>query len=206
MNSVVILLNGDFPSHEIPLSVLNKSDYIICCDGAINQLDDFGLIPDIIIGDLDSIKVSLKVKYKDKIIEIKRQTDTDFEKALKYCVENNIDDVKILGIAGKRDDQYLSNIFLGFEYSQKLNIEMYSNFGSFHFVKKEQSFKSYNGQIISIFSNLKEAKIKTKNLKYHLNEEPLPNLYSGVSNESLSSEFSLEVDGGSVMVYLLYRN
>ena len=206
MNSVVILLNGEFPINEIPLSVLNKSDYIICCDGAINQLEEFGLIPDIIIGDLDSIKVSLKEKYKDKIIEIKRQTDTDLEKALKYCIENNIDDVKILGFAGKRDDQYLSNIFLGFEYSQKLIIEMYSDFGSFHFVKKEQTFESYKGQTISIFSNSKEAKIKTKNLKYHLNEEPLPSLYSGVSNESISSEFSLEVDGGSIIVYFLYRN
>ena len=165
MKNVVILLNGDFPSHEIPLSVLNKSDYIICCDGAVNQLEEFGISPDLIIGDLDSIKVSLKEKYKDKIIEKKRQTDTDLEKALKYCFENKIEDLKILGIAGKRDDQYLSNIFLGFEYSQSLNIEMYSNFGSFHFVKKEQTFESYKGQTISIFSNSEEARIKTKNLK-----------------------------------------
>ena len=206
MNNVVILLNGDYPSHGIPLFVLNKSDYIICCDGAVNQLEKFGLSPYLIIGDLDSIKVSLKEKYKDKIIGIKRQTDTDLEKALKYCIENNIDDVKILGIAGKRDDQYLSNIFLGFEYSQKINIEMYSDFGSFHFVKKEQTFESYKGQKISIFSKSEEAEIKTKNLKYHLNKESIPYLYSGVSNQSLSSRFSLEVTGDSVMIYLLYRN
>ena len=96
MNNVVILLNGEFPIHEIPLSVLNKSDFIICCDGAVNQLEEFGFNLDLIIGDLDSIKVSLKEKYKDKIIEKKRQTDTDFEKALKYCVENEIGKVKIL--------------------------------------------------------------------------------------------------------------
>ena len=66
MKNVVILLNGDFPSHEIPLSVLNKSDYIICCDGAVNQLEEFGISPDLIIGDLDSINNDIKKKNTKK--------------------------------------------------------------------------------------------------------------------------------------------
>jgi len=206
LKNVVILLNGEFPNHDFTISILNKSDYIICCDGAVNQLEDFGLNPSIIIGDMDSINDSLKNKYANKLIQIKEQTDTDLEKALNYCVNNKINEVNILGFSGKRDDQYLSNIFLGFEYSHKLNIEMYSNFGSFFFVNKKQIFESFKGQTVSIFSISKETTIKTNNLKYFLNEDSLPFLYSGISNESISNWFSLKVAGGSIMVYILHRN
>ena len=201
----MILANGDFPTHKFSKNILNQSNYIICCDGAVNQLIVNGLSPDLIIGDMDSINDSFIEKYSEKIVQLKRQSDTDLEKALKYCVENNFKYVKVLGFSGKRDDLYLSNIFLCFTYSEKLNIEMYSNFGSFKFVNSKQSFDSFKGQIISLFSNSKEIKIKTNYLKYHLNEDSLVHLYSGVSNESLAGEFSVEVEGGVVMVYQLFK-
>ena len=203
---MVILLNGEFPSHELPLSILKKSQYIICCDGAVNQLESFGLNPDVIIGDMDSINDFLKQKYSTKLVHIKRKTDTDFEKSLKYCIENNIDSVKVLGFSGERDDQYLSNIFLSFEYSRNLKIEMYSGFGSFNFVNEKQTFESFIGQKISLFSNYKETKIKTENLKYNLNREPLSSMYSGISNESVFNQFTVETDGSIVIVYQLFKD
>ena len=47
----VILANGDYPTHPIPVKKINEAGCIICCDGAVNQLIDKGLEPSIIIGD-----------------------------------------------------------------------------------------------------------------------------------------------------------
>ena len=55
MSKTVILANGEFPTHEIPLQILNEADFIICCDGASQNLLDYGLKPNLIIGDLDSV-------------------------------------------------------------------------------------------------------------------------------------------------------
>ena len=49
---VVILANGNYPTHPIPVKKLHKAGCIICCDGAAGQLTDKGLEPSIIIGDL----------------------------------------------------------------------------------------------------------------------------------------------------------
>ena len=32
----VILANGDYPTHPIPLQILAYAPYIICCDGGAN--------------------------------------------------------------------------------------------------------------------------------------------------------------------------
>ena len=60
---VVIVANGDFPSHKEPLLILQDANTIICCDGAVNHLVKNGLEPHYILGDMDSIKYSLKKKY-----------------------------------------------------------------------------------------------------------------------------------------------
>ena len=204
-NNIVLLLNGEFPKHNYPLSLLKKSDFIICCDGSINKLEKFGLTCSLIIGDMDSIDNYLKNKYQQKLLIIERQTDTDLEKALKYCIENNLKKIDILGFSGNRDDHYISNIFTCFEYSSKINIKLHSDYGSFFFINQNQKFKSYKGQVISLFSISNNVQIKTKNLKYELNYDNLDYLYSGVSNESLSDEISINVKNGTIMGYFSNR-
>ena len=68
MDSVVILAKGDYPTHPIPLRILKDAKTIICCDGAVNNLDTNGRGPEFIIGDMDSISADLKDKYSKIII------------------------------------------------------------------------------------------------------------------------------------------
>ena len=62
----VILANGDYPTHPIPVQKIKEAGYIICCDGAVNNLVENNIKPNIIIGDLDSLDPSLTNKYIDK--------------------------------------------------------------------------------------------------------------------------------------------
>jgi len=205
LDNVVILVNGEFPEHQIPLNILSQSKNLICCDGAVNKLDEIGLIPNKIIGDMDSINHTLKIKYAEKLIQFDRQTDTDLEKALKFCIDSNYKSVKIIGISGERDDHFLSNIFLCWNFSNQINIEMFSNFGEFNFIFGTKNFNSFKGQQISIFSQSKTNKITTSGLKYHLKNESLSYLYSGISNESIGDVFSIKVSNESLMIYKLFK-
>ena len=85
---VVILANGDFPSHPISLGKLQDAQTIICCDGAVNHLVKNGMEPHYILGDLDSIDDNLKNKYRDKIFELPGQDENDLRKAIVW-VESN---------------------------------------------------------------------------------------------------------------------
>ena len=64
-NPLVIVANGEFPSHSTPLEKLNNCQSIIACDGAADILIKKGYTPDVIIGDLDSISSLNKKKFID---------------------------------------------------------------------------------------------------------------------------------------------
>ena len=67
---IIILANGDFPSHHIPLKKLEEAQSIICLDGAISNLAKNKIKPNLIIGDLDSISA----KYKKNTIKLLSMT------------------------------------------------------------------------------------------------------------------------------------
>ena len=51
----VILANGEYPTHVLPLKILEEAKFVVCCDGAANEYILRGHTPDIIIGDGDSL-------------------------------------------------------------------------------------------------------------------------------------------------------
>ena len=61
----VILANGEFPSHQYPLSILHDAEYVVCCDGGADTYIAKGFIPNVIIGDGDSLSTENRIKFAD---------------------------------------------------------------------------------------------------------------------------------------------
>ena len=203
-NPLVIVANGEFPTHSIPLGILDKSTSILACDGAANTLIDHGIIPDIIIGDLDSLSNENKLKYKDRIIKIEDQSQNDLRKAINYAKNNNIDNIFILGATGKREDHLIGNIFSLLEYKD-LNIKLFTNSGMFSCIHKSQKLESFKGQQVSIFTSDNTIKITSNNLKYNFNTNSISSIYLGTLNESISDDFKLSISHGSLLIFQTYK-
>ena len=201
---IVILANGNYPTHPIPLQKINEAEYIICCDGAVNQLIDNGLEPNIIIGDLDSIDQTMKSNYADQIICLPKQDENDLIKAIRWAESKEIKEVAILGATGKREDHTLSNIFILLQFPTSLKCTLITDNGNFSITEGTAKFQSFNGQQISIFSVDPEIKITSTNLKYNLNLSRHINLYCGSLNESLTETFTLSVSHGKILVYQVF--
>ena len=80
MQKLALFLNGEKPSFLNPLSNYQE---IYCTDGAYHFLEEKNIIPDLIIGDFDSIE-SLPEHINH--IHTPNQDFTDFHKALKIIV------------------------------------------------------------------------------------------------------------------------
>ena len=92
---VIILANGLFPSTSTPLELLENAGTVICTDGAINKLEKLGLMPHIIIGDLDSM--DSQIEFKGLIVHDTNQYNTDLEKSLDWAILNNVKIIVALG-------------------------------------------------------------------------------------------------------------
>jgi thiamine pyrophosphokinase len=201
----VILANGAFPTHDIPLRELKESKFIVCCDGAINNLVEANLEPYAIVGDLDSLDPDLKWRYRDIIHHFSNQDNNDLTKAVNWCLENNFNEVVIIGATGKRDDHMIGNIFLLPLYAKKIKVKMLTSYGVFTPITRSKNFESFTRQQVSIFSPNRDTLITTANLRYALTNEKLEMMWQGTLNESMGDSFRIEFEGGPVIIFQEYE-
>jgi thiamine pyrophosphokinase len=201
--STVIIANGRFPAHPVPLSCIEKAEYIVCSDGAVNDFIARGGKPDAIVGDCDSISEENKVRFADILHPNPDQYTNDLTKSVQFCVENGKKDIVIVGGTGKREDHTLGNISLLADYILIANVVMVTNWGIFTPIYSDTLFKSFKGQQVSLFS-IDGGEITTHNLKYPLHKSILTNWWQGTLNESLGVSFGIETSG-KVIVFQVYE-
>ncbi len=197
VDSAVILCNGVFPQGVVPLGILGKSEYILCCDGAVDKLVKHGLKPDFIVGDGDSISEENKRRFADIFMQIPDQETNDQTKAVKYLMSRGVREISILGATGGREDHTLGNISLLIDYRHMgAKVKMYTDFGAFVAAEGCGVFHSRPGQQVSIFSH-NATGLSSKGLKYPLHD--LTNWWQGTLNEATSDVFSIEAVGEYIL-------
>nr|WP_321354447.1 thiamine diphosphokinase [uncultured Draconibacterium sp.] len=200
-SKVVILCDGSFPKHHIPLSVLRNAEQIICCDGAADKLIKYGMEPTFIVGDIDSVSEKTKADFADRIVLNTDQETNDQTKAVEFVLNRGAKNAIILGATGKREDHTIGNISLLLDYAEKLEVLSISNSGIFRPILQSQTLPSFEGQQVSIFSLGIPAEITSKNLKYPLTKTILSSWWMGTLNECLNESFSLEFEKGKLIVF-----
>jgi thiamine pyrophosphokinase len=192
----VIVANGQFPTHAIPLNILHHAEHLIACDGAIVPLHSEGLGEAVIIGDGDSVEEA----FRSKLIRIDEQDDNDLTKATRYCVENGWKRIAYLGCTGKREDHTLGNISLLMRYYREMGVDgtMFTDYGSFTPAYGNHTFPSMKGQQVSLF-NFGSRQLLSAGLRwdaYNFQE-----WWQGTLNEAIGEEFTITADG----YYLVYQ-
>ena len=193
----VVLANGDFPVHAVPLSLLENAAHIVACDGAIAHLAAHEYQADIVaIGDGDSVPDGLK----DLLIQVDEQEDNDLTKATRYCLKQGWRRIAYVGATGQREDHTIGNISLIVRYFLEMGVEplMVTDYGWFVVAKGDSEFKSFRGQQVSIF-NMTCSALSSENLLWEA--YPYRQWWQGTLNESAGDSFTLKGDG----LYLVYR-
>jgi len=199
-NPIIVIANGSFPSHPLPLRYLKNHGTIICADGAADKLINYGKIPDIVIGDFDStgIKNSTKVK---KWIEVPNQNQTDLEKIFKWCINKNILNIVLLGASGKREDHTLGNLFTLGKYHGQLNCQIITNHSRIICVSGKNHIPTKIDQDVSIIAIEPIENITIEGLQYDMKNEKIFPSARAICNKAVTKQFYLE-STGKVLIFL----
>ena len=200
----VIVADGTFPQHEIPLGYLKNAKRIICCDGSAQNLLLTGMQPDAIVGDMDSLNDELANRFADRIYLDENQDTNDLTKAVSWCSDMGYKDIVIVGATGKREDHTIGNISLLADYIKKVNVIMVTDTGILRPLLKSSAISCFAGQQVSIFSIDPETEVTSYGLRYPLNRTKITNWWFATLNEALGDSFSLEFNPGKVIIYLKY--
>lgn len=197
----VILDNGDYPTHPVPLSILRNATYLCCCDGAAeHQLTFSERQPDAIVGDGDSLSDEIKRAHTDILHTVSEQNDNDQTKTTRFCMSNGARSIAYIGATGKREDHTLGNISLLSRYMEEfgLDVTMVTDHGWFVPAKGERQFVSFKGQQVSIF-NIDSTQLDSTGLKW--NSYAYKHLWQGTLNEAVGDSFTIKANGS----YLTFR-
>ena len=194
----VVLANGAYPSHEIPLRLLQEAEMVVCCDGAANEYISRGGMPTAIVGDGDSIDP----RHRFLLHRMEEQDDNDLTKAVHYLREQGITEIDILGATGKREDHTLANISLLIEYLKEgIEVRMFTDEGVFLPCLDHADVEGLEiGQPISIF-NFGATDFQSDGLLYSLYD--FNNWWQGTLNEAVSEKVSIRAKG-YFLVFLTY--
>lgn len=212
---ICIILNGEVKNHQKTKEIIlkEKYDYIIGADGGCNHLFKMGIIPDYIIGDLDSIDKDLIDFYKNKNIKFKKypshKDETDSEICVYLAKELGAKEIDFYASLGGRIDHTLANIGL-LHYVRCMNIKprIITSEEEVIIVKNEEIILTgKKGDTISIIPIMKDANnITLKNLEYPLNNDTIGYLSSlGISNVMLDDECSIRIEDGYALVVRNYN-
>ncbi len=197
----IICLNADIPDKDffdkfkIPL---------LASDGAAILLYRKGIMPDKVIGDMDSFSKEKESKYfnKEKIIKIEEQETNDFEKCLKYAISLNYKNILIVGFHGGLLEHSLNNWSVFRRYSRILNTCIYDKGRYGISVSKNIYLNVSINEIISIIPQ-PEATLITKGLKWELKGESLSlGKREGARNKAISESIVFEILSGEILLFM----
>ena len=201
----VILADGDFPTNAIPLGILNKAKYLVCCDGAGAKAIEHGIMPTAVVGDGDSLSLSVREILGERLHIVTEQDYNDLTKATRFVLANipGAKNIAYLATTGKREDHTLGNISLMAFYAEEFGITptLVTDHGSFSVACGKQKFESFEGQQVSIF-NLSCSLLSGTGFRWQPYAYKM--LWQGTLNEAVGNE--VEIDGdGTYMVFRTYQ-
>jgi thiamine pyrophosphokinase len=197
----ICCLNGDLPQRQNIDKFIAKK--IIAADGAAIQLIEMGVLPDIIIGDFDSINKSIIPDEFDtnNIIHDPDQNSSDFDKILNHCSRNNFHSVLVLGIHGGELDHTLNNLSIFKKFADRLELTLFDENKFGFFTGESFSFATKPGEMISLLP-FPIAKITTENLKWNLDNEILEmGVREGARNRATSNHAFIQIHAGSLFCF-----
>ena len=113
--NVLIVLGGDAPGAALLESCARQADMTIAADRGLEAFESAGLIPDLLLGDMDSVAEATLARMLGST-QIERlpceKDDTDGVHALDVAIARGADRITILGALGGRMDHAMANLML----------------------------------------------------------------------------------------------
>ena len=111
----LIVLGGDAPDSALLARCAKGADLLIAADKGLEAVDEAGIMPDLLLGDMDSVDQSVLSRFSGRA-EIERlpceKDDTDGGHAVAVALARGAKEITILGALGGRMDHALANLML----------------------------------------------------------------------------------------------
>lgn len=203
---VIIISNGDFN-----IEVFNKhktlEDLVICADGGANHIYKTDIVPDMIVGDLDSLDEEVFEYFREKKVIFHKfpakKDKTDTELAVDFALRESPSELILFGSTGTRFDHTLGNVMLLYKLLKKeIKAKIIDENNEIYLVKRHITISKEENTFISFLPlfdkcsgvTMKGFKYSTENMDFKLGST------MGISNEIIDDKGVIDIRSGISLV------
>jgi thiamine pyrophosphokinase len=192
--------------------VFAERSEMICADGGALHLYRLGLVPGVIIGDMDSLDSKLKDHFEARgsrfICYPERKDKTDTQLALEYAYSLKPAMIRIFAATGGRLDHTLANISLLVTGAEKgIDVKLIDDWGDIFIVNKSLVLNGEVGQTVSFFPLTASVEgITLKGFEYPMINGIMKVGYPiGISNRLIAVQGMIAVESGYLLGIRYYK-
>ena len=210
-NKIVIVSGGSMQDEFAKEWIMQyQPDFIIVADSGMEFMRRAKIIPDMIIGDFDSVASETLAFFKSQpgicfkeLNPVKDDTDTEF--AIRQALELGAKEITVLGATGTRLDHVMGNVaLLGIGLQENVTIQLVDAHNRIRMINKPLHLAKEDqfGDYVSLIPYSGEAKgVTLKGFKYPLDNYTMGSFSSlGISNEIVDEMAEIYVDEGILIV------
>lgn len=203
----VIIAHGTLEDYKVIKYECRDADFIICADGGAEYCFKNNIIPNLLIGDFDSIDMDILNHYRAIGVKVEsfpvEKDYTDTEICIEKAIELKADEICIAAGVGGRMDHSLGNIFLLSYIMEKGKKGYIASTHEYVYICRDSiTISGKPGDLISIIPIKGNATgLYTEELKYPLKDGEIEfGRALGISNEMLNYSCSIKVGKGTILV------
>jgi thiamine pyrophosphokinase len=196
--SVMLLLNGAIADPILVRKLVRRCGLLVCADGGARHARDLGLVPDVVVGDMDSIPRPLPRTWNQTFYCCDFDEDcSDFAKALSFVVRAGCRRLYLAGVFGGRLDHAMVNISLIRRIGEKMPCVIVDRGLAMILGPGRYRLGLSRGQLLSLLSADTAARVSVSGVRYPLRRAALAPGSRGLSNVA-AGRVSLNVHSGRV--------
>ena len=212
MKSVSIVCNGSFPRTEYPLYLLRSADIVVCCDGALQALEKRGVVPDVVIGDMDSVCGRALKRFPGRVVRVSDQESNDLTKAFRYVMEQvpDVSEVHILAATGRREDHTLGNLSLLMEFERSFDlsargiaVDLVSDYTTALALGDSATLDVGEGRPVSLFTPDPTLRIHSEGLQWPTDGVVFDNWWKATLNRATADRITLTLSHPAPVLVIL---
>lgn len=204
----IIIGNGVINDYDTVREYFDDA-YVIACDGGLHHCRKMMIVPDLMVGDFDSVnpqdKSFFEARGVEKIAYPTKKDMTDMEIGINIALEKGANEIYILGGLGCRFDHSLANVhILVHPVSEGAKTCLVDEHNIITLVMDSLDINGSVGQTISLIPLSTEVSgVTTKNMEYPLlNRTMTIGSSIGVSNVMTDENAHISVDKGILIVIM----
>jgi thiamine pyrophosphokinase len=186
---------------------LRAADLLIAADGGALPLLRAGLLPQLVIGDMDSLAAADLATLAERGVELRRypreKDETDLELALLHAARVGATEIDVLGALGGRWDHTLANVaLLALPELRGRRARLLAERQTLFLVRDSTELEGQVGDTVSLLPMAGEARgVTTHGLRYSLHEATLSyERARGISNILLDPPGRVSLRAGLLLV------